>query len=92
MLEPLHEAFRNWLEQNYVVTPAEMTVLVGANEYEIRSSKADEAKWTTRADLVFGSNSILRAYAEVYTQDDNPEKFVSDLVVAWTRVMNVDRF
>jgi catalase-peroxidase len=50
-------------------------------------------KWTaTRVDLVFGSNSILRAYAEVYAQDDNKEKFVLDFVAAWTKVMNADRF
>jgi catalase-peroxidase len=46
----------------------------------------------TRADLVFGSNSILRAYAEVYAQDDNREKFVKDFIAAWTKVMNADRF
>ena len=46
----------------------------------------------TRADLVFGSNSVLRAYAEVYAQDDNKEKFVKDFVAAWTKVMNADRF
>ena len=46
----------------------------------------------TRVDLVFGSNSILRAYAEVYAQDDNEEKFVKDFVAAWTKVMNADRF
>ena len=52
-----------------------------------------EVKWTaTRADLVFGSNSILRAYAELYAQDDNHEKFVKDFVAAWTRVMEADRF
>ncbi len=50
-------------------------------------------KWTaTRVDLVFGSNSILRAYAEVYAQDDNKEKFVKYFVAAWTKVMNADRF
>jgi catalase-peroxidase len=43
-------------------------------------------------DLVFGSNAILRAYAEVYAQDDNQEKFVHDFVAAWTKVMNADRF
>lgn len=46
----------------------------------------------TRADLVFGSNSILRSYAEVYAQDDSREKFVHDFVAAWTKVMNADRF
>ncbi|GHA33240.1 catalase/peroxidase HPI [Photobacterium aphoticum] len=151
VLEPLHDGFRNWLKQNYVVTPeemlldraqlmgltaAEMTVLVGgmrvlgtnhggtahgvftdrvgqltndffinltdmnytwdpvgANEYEIRSRQTGEAKWTaTRADLVFGSNSILRAYAELYAQDDNHVKFVNDFVAAWAKVMHADRF
>lgn len=61
--------------------------------YEIRDRKTDTVKWTaTRMDLVFGSNSILRAYAEVYAQDDNQEKFVNDFVAAWTKVMNADRF
>lgn len=63
------------------------------NLYEIRNRDTDEIKWTaTRVDLVFGSNSILRAYAEVYAQDDNKEKFVEDFVLAWTKVMNADRF
>ncbi|WP_375547882.1 catalase/peroxidase HPI [Oceanicaulis alexandrii] len=61
--------------------------------YEIRNRKSGEVKWgATSADLVFGSNSILRAYAEVYAQDDNKEKFVKDFVAAWTKVMNADRF
>jgi catalase-peroxidase len=65
----------------------------GINLYDIRSRKTDEVKWTaTRVDLVFGSNAILRAYAEVYAQDDNREKFVQDFVAAWTKVMNADRF
>ncbi len=63
------------------------------SHYEIRDRKTDTVKWTaTRVDLVFGSNSILRAYAEVYAQDDNKEKFVKDFVAAWTKVMNADRF
>jgi catalase-peroxidase len=66
---------------------------VGSNLYEIRDRATGEAKWTaTRVDLVFGSNSILRAYAEVYAQDDNREKFVKDFIAAWTKVMNADRF
>jgi len=66
---------------------------VGENLYEIRDRKTGEVKWTaTRVDLVFGSNSILRAYAEVYAQDDNQEKFVKDFVAAWNKVMNQDRF
>ncbi|MEJ6393866.1 catalase/peroxidase HPI [Gymnodinialimonas sp. 2305UL16-5] len=61
--------------------------------YEVRDRTSGEVKWTaTSADLVFGSNSILRAYAEVYAQDDNHEKFVGDFVAAWTKVMNADRF
>jgi catalase-peroxidase len=63
------------------------------NLYEIVDRKTGQAKWTaTRVDLVFGSNSILRAYAEVYAQDDGAEKFVKDFVAAWTKVMNADRF
>jgi catalase-peroxidase len=65
----------------------------GENLYEIRDRATDSVKWTaTRVDLVFGSNSVLRSYAELYAQDDNNEKFVSDFVAAWTRVMNADRF
>ncbi|WP_163558189.1 catalase/peroxidase HPI [Halomonas sp. NO4] len=66
---------------------------VGNNLYEIRDRRTDQVKWTaSRIDLVFGSNSILRSYAEVYAQDDNQEKFVKDFVAAWTKVMNADRF
>jgi catalase-peroxidase len=66
---------------------------VGNNLYEVRCRKTGAVKWTaTRVDLVFGSNSILRAYAEVYAQDDAKEKFVQDFVKAWTKVMNADRF
>ncbi|APR02902.1 catalase/peroxidase HPI [Thauera chlorobenzoica] len=65
----------------------------GRNSYDIVERKSGAKKWTaTRVDLVFGSNSILRAYAEVYAQDDNQEKFVRDFVAAWTKVMNADRF
>ena len=65
----------------------------GDNQYEIRDRRTDDVKWTaTRVDLVFGSNSILRSYAEVYAQDDNKEKFVNDFVAAWTKVMGADRF
>ncbi|MGE0358436.1 MAG: catalase/peroxidase HPI [Burkholderiales bacterium] len=65
----------------------------GSNLYEIVERKSGKAKWTaTRIDLVFGSNSVLRSYAEVYAQDDNKEKFVRDFVAAWTKVMNADRF
>ena len=150
-LEPIHDAYRNWLKKDYIVsaeelmldrtqlmglTAREMTVMVGGlrvlgtnhdgskhgvftdregaltndffinltdmrytweptgnNLYEIRDRKSDQVKWTaTRVDLVFGSNSILRAYAELYAQDDNREKFVQDFVATWTKVMNADRF
>lgn len=150
-LEPLHDAYRNWLKKDYVVTPEEMmldkaqllgltapemTVLVGGmrvlgtnyggtqhgvftnkvgaltndffvnltdmnfkwepvaeNLYNIVDRKSGATKYTaTRVDLVFGSNSILRAYAEVYAQDDNKEKFVKDFIKVWTKVMNADRF
>ena len=65
----------------------------GRNSYEICDRQTGNVKWTaTRVDLVFGSNSILRAYAEVYAQDDAKEKFVRDFVAAWTKVMNADRF
>ncbi|MFD1437180.1 catalase/peroxidase HPI [Acinetobacter sp. ANC 4282] len=66
---------------------------VGKNRYQIVDRATGAPKWTaTRADLVFGSNSVLRSYAEVYAQDDNKEKFVKDFVAAWTKVMNADRF
>ena len=150
-LEPLHDAYRNWLKKDYVVTPEElmldktqllgltapeMTVLIGGmrvlgtnyggtqhgvftdkvgvltndffvnltdmnfkwepvaeNLYNIVDRKSGATKFTaTRVDLVFGSNSILRSYAEVYAQDDNKEKFVKDFVKAWTKVMNADRY
>jgi catalase-peroxidase len=65
----------------------------GKNSYSIVERATGAEKWTaTRVDLVFGSNSILRSYAEVYAQDDNKEKFVKDFVAAWTKVMNADRF
>ncbi len=65
----------------------------GRNSYAIVDRKSGTTRWTaTRVDLVFGSNSVLRAYAEVYAQDDNKEKFVKDFVAAWTKVMNADRF
>lgn len=64
-----------------------------SNLYEIVDRSSGKTRWTaTRADLVFGSNSILRSYAEVYAQDDSKEKFVNDFVAAWTKVMMADRF
>jgi len=150
-LEPIHDGYRNWVKQSYVVTAEEllldrtqlmgltapeMTVLVGGlrviganhggskhgvftdrvgalttdffvnltdmkyiwepageNLYNIRSRENGEVKFTaTRVDLVFGSNSVLRAYAEVYAQDDSQKRFVHDFIAAWTKVMNADRF
>ena len=65
----------------------------GEGLYAIRDRKTGAQKWTaTRVDLVFGSNSILRAYAELYAQNDAKETFVKDFVAAWTKVMNADRF
>ena len=151
VLEPLSDAFRNYVKSKYIVQPeelmldkaqllgltaAEMTVLIGGmrvlgtnfdgtkhgvftnnegvlsndffvnltdmkyswnpvgdNLYNIVDRKSGATKWTaTRVDLVFGSNSILRAYAEVYAQDDNKNKFVSDFIKTWCKVMNLDRF
>ena len=151
VLEPLADGYRNWLKENYVVTPEEMlldrtqllgltaqemTALIGGmrvlgtnygnskhgvftdkegtlsndffvnltdmsyswkptgrNSYDIVERNSSKTKWTaTRVDLVLGSNSILRAYAEVYAQDDNKEKFVNDFIAAWTKVMNADLF
>jgi catalase-peroxidase len=72
---------------NYVWEPA------GSDSYKIRSRETGEVKYTaSRVDLIFGSNSILRAYAEVYAQDDSKDKFVKDCIAAWTKVMNADRF
>jgi catalase-peroxidase len=66
---------------------------VGYNLYEVRDRSTGAVRWTaTQVDLVFGSNSILRSYVEVYAQDDNQEKFVHDFVAAWTKVMNADRY
>jgi catalase-peroxidase len=82
-----NDFFVNLTDMSYTWKP------VGKNFYEIRDRKTGAVKWTaTRVDLVFGSNSILRSYAEVYAQDDAKEKFVQDFVKAWTKVMNADRF
>jgi catalase-peroxidase len=63
----------------------------GKNSYDIIERKSGKKKFTaTRVDLVFGSNSVLRAYAEVYAQDDNQEKFIKDFVEVWTKIMNAD--
>ncbi len=150
-LEPIHDGYRNWLKQDYAVSPMElmldrtqlmrltapeMTVLVGGmrvlganhggsphgvftdNEgaltndffvnlvdmqnrwqkrddglFDVVDRDSGETRWTaTEVDLTFGSNSILRAYSEVYAQDDSKAKFVRDFVAAWTKVMEADRF
>lgn len=82
-----NDFFVNLTDMQYVWKPA------GKNLYHICERKSGAVKWTaTRVDLVFGSNSILRSYAEVYAQDDAKEKFVHDFVNAWVKVMNADRF
>jgi catalase-peroxidase len=82
-----NDFFVNLTDMAYAWKPA------GKNLYSIQDRKTGAVKWTaTRVDLVFGSNSVLRAYAEVYAQDDGREKFVRDFVAAWTKVMNADRF
>jgi catalase-peroxidase len=82
-----NDFFVNLTDMAYNWKPA------GKNLYEVCDRKTGAVKWTaTRVDLVFGSNSILRSYAEVYAQDDAKEKFVKDFVKAWAKVMNADRF
>ncbi|MGJ8619063.1 MAG: catalase/peroxidase HPI [Methylophilaceae bacterium] len=82
-----NDFFVNLTDMAYTWEPA------GNNLYNIRHRKTGKIEWTaTRVDLVFGSNSILRSYAEVYAQDDAKEKFVRDFVKAWVKVMNADRF
>ena len=79
--------FVNLTDMSYIWEPA------GVNLYNIRNRNTGEVKFTaTRADLVFGSNSVLRSYAELYAQDDNKAKFANDFVAAWVKVMNADRF
>jgi catalase-peroxidase len=82
-----NDFFVNLTDMSWTWKPA------GGNLYEIRDRKSGAVKWTaTRVDLVFGSNSILRSYAEVYAQDDSQRKFVDDFVAAWVKVMNADRY
>ena len=82
-----NDFFVNLTDMRNAWTPA------GEGLYAIRDRRSGELRWTaTRVDLVFGSNAILRAYAELYAQDDAQEKFVADFVAAWTKVMNADRF
>ena len=65
--------------------------VVENNKYEIIDRRSDKVKWTASSiDLIFGSNSILRSYSEIYAQDDNKEKFVNDFVLAWSKVMALD--
>ena len=67
--------------------------IVGENIYEIKDRRSQKLKWTASSvDLVFGSNSILRSYSELYAQDDNKEKFVNDFISVWNKLMNADRF
>ena len=82
-----NDFFAHLTDMSYTWKPS------GKNEYQLCDRKTGDVKWTaSRVDLVFGSNSILRSYAEVYAQDDNKEKFIQDFVNAWTKIMNADRF
>jgi catalase-peroxidase len=82
-----NDFFVNLTDMKYLWKP------VSDNLYHVVDRKTDQTKWTaTRVDLVFGSNSVLRGYSELYAQDDNKEKFVHDFVKAWVKVMNADRF
>lgn len=82
-----NDFFVNLTDMRYTWKP------VSGNLYEVVDRKTGQTRWTaTRVDLVFGSNSVLRAYAELYAQDDNQVKFVHDFVNAWVKVMNADRF
>ena len=81
-----NDFFVNLVDMKYTWKPT------GKNSYDIIDRKTKKVKFTaSRADLVLGSNSILRSYSEVYAQDDNKEKFVQDFVKVWTKVMNADR-
>ena len=84
------------LTPDFFTTITDITYIwepAGDNLYKIRNRETGEVKYSaTRVDLIFGSNSILRAYAEVYAQDDSKEKFVNDFIAAWNKVMNADRF
>ena len=81
-----NDFFLNLVDMKYIWKPT------GKNSYDIIDRKTNKVKYTaSRADLVFGSNSILRSYAEVYAQDDNKEKFVKDFVAVWAKIMDADR-
>jgi catalase-peroxidase len=82
-----NDFFINLTDMNYEWKPT------GRNNYAIIERNTGNTKWTaTRVDLVFGSNAVLRAYAEVYAQDDHQRKFVDDFIAAWVKVMNADLF
>ena len=84
-----NDFFVNLLDMNHVWK----SVNEDEEEFECRTRVSSEVKFTaSRVDLVFGSNSQLRAIAEVYAQEDSKEKFVNDFIAAWTKVMNLDRF
>lgn len=77
--------FVNLLDMQYTWEP------VDDHHYRVIERDSGKEKWTaTRVDLIFGSNSILRAYAEFYAQDDNAEKFIHDFVAVWTQLMNAN--
>ena len=81
-----NDFFVNLVDMKYIWKPT------GKNSYDVIDRKTNKIKFTaSRADLVFGSNSILRSYAEVYAQDDNQDKFIKDFVDVWTKIMNADR-
>ena len=81
-----NDFFLNVVDMKYLWKPT------GKNSYDIIDRKTNKVKYSaSRVDLVFGSNSILRSYAEVYAQDDNKEKFVKDFVAVWTKIMDADR-
>ena len=81
-----NDFFVNLTDMKFIWKP------LGKGLYEVIDRKSKKIKFTaTRVDLVFGSNSVLRAYAEVYAQDDNIKKFVIDFVDVWTKIMNADR-
>ena len=88
-----NDFFVNLLSMSNVWDPAAGSKPGDHEVYEARDRKTKQVKWTgTRADLIFGSHSQLRALAEVYASGDAKEKFVKDFVAAWTKVMNADRF
>ena len=81
-----NDFFINLVDMKFIWKPT------GKNSYDIIDRKTNKVKFNaSRADLVLGSNSILRSYSEVYAQDDNKEKFVQDFVKVWTKIMNADR-